>query len=42
LEDYVRFVPEIVRAGAGFVGGCCGTNPSFIRAMARKIREESS
>jgi len=42
LEDYVRFVPEIVLAGAGFVGGCCGTNPSFIRAMARKIREESS
>ena len=42
LEDYVRFVPEIVRAGAGFVGGCCGTNPSFIRAMAQKIREESS
>jgi 5-methyltetrahydrofolate--homocysteine methyltransferase len=42
LEDYVRFVPEIVRAGAGFVGGCCGTNPSFIRAMARNIREESS
>jgi len=24
------------------VGGCCGTNPSFIRAMARKINEESS
>lgn len=42
LEDYVRFVPEIVWAGAGFVGGCCGTNPSFIRAMARKIKEERS
>jgi 5-methyltetrahydrofolate--homocysteine methyltransferase len=35
LEDYVRFVPDIVRAGAGLVGGCCGTNPAFIRAMAR-------
>ncbi|OGD13659.1 MAG: hypothetical protein A2V76_09655 [Candidatus Aminicenantes bacterium RBG_16_63_14] len=42
LEDYVRFVPEIVRSGAGFVGGCCGTNPSFIRAMARAIQEERS
>jgi len=43
LEDYVRFVPEIVRAGAGFVGGCCGTTPATIRAMARIIRgkEES-
>ncbi len=40
LEDYVRYVPDIVRAGAAFVGGCCGTDPSFIRAMARIIREE--
>jgi 5-methyltetrahydrofolate--homocysteine methyltransferase len=42
LGDYVRFVPEIVRAGAGLVGGCCGTNPSFIRAMARTIKEVRS
>ena len=41
-EDYVRFVPELVRAGAGFVGGCCGTNPSFIRAMAWAIQEVKS
>ncbi len=40
LEDYVRFVPGIVRAGAGFVGGCCGTTPATIRAMARVIRGE--
>jgi len=40
LEDYVRFVPAIVSAGAGFVGGCCGTNPDTIRAMVRVIREE--
>lgn len=40
LEDYVRHVPDIVRAGASFVGGCCGTDPSFIRAMARVIGKE--
>ncbi|MGZ5515794.1 MAG: homocysteine S-methyltransferase family protein [Candidatus Aminicenantales bacterium] len=40
LEDYVRFVPAIVSAGAGFVGGCCGTNPDTIRAMVRIIRGE--
>jgi methionine synthase I (cobalamin-dependent) len=39
-EDFVRFVPAIVAAGAGFVGGCCGTNPATIRAMARAIRCE--
>jgi len=36
-EDFVRFVPELIAAGAGFVGGCCGTNPAFIRAMAQTI-----
>lgn len=40
VEDYVRFVPEIVRAGAVLIGGCCGTTPAHIRAMARIIREE--
>ncbi len=42
LDDYVRFVPEIVRAGVDFIGGCCGTNPLYIRAMARVIQEERS
>jgi 5-methyltetrahydrofolate--homocysteine methyltransferase len=42
LDDYTRFVPDIVRAGAGFIGGCCGTNPSYIRAMARIIHKEGS
>jgi 5-methyltetrahydrofolate--homocysteine methyltransferase len=40
LEDYVRFVLQIVRAGANFIGGCCGTNPSYIRAMSRIIQKE--
>lgn len=42
LDDYVRFVPGIVAAGAGFVGGCCGTDPSYIRAMSRIVRKERS
>jgi 5-methyltetrahydrofolate--homocysteine methyltransferase len=42
LEDYVRSVPDIVRAGASFVGGCCGTDPSFIRAMAGIVGKETS
>jgi len=37
LEDYVRYVPEIVRSGANVVGGCCGTDPDYIREMARII-----
>lgn len=41
LEDYIAHVPAIVAAGARFVGGCCGTTPSFIRAMARTLRKEA-
>jgi 5-methyltetrahydrofolate--homocysteine methyltransferase len=37
LEEYVRFVPDIVRAGASLIGGCCGTSPAFIKAMAESL-----
>jgi len=32
---------EIVQAGASIVGGCCGTTPDFIRAIAEKVRVSS-
>lgn len=31
-EEFARWVPDLVRAGASYIGGCCGTNPAFIRA----------
>lgn len=34
LEDYVRFVPAMLEAGASIVGGCCGTGPDYIRKMS--------
>lgn len=34
-EDFAAFLPDLVAAGADFVGGCCGTDPTFIAAMAR-------
>jgi 5-methyltetrahydrofolate--homocysteine methyltransferase len=37
LEDYLRCVPDLVEAGAQLIGGCCGTNPAFIKAMAGLI-----
>jgi 5-methyltetrahydrofolate--homocysteine methyltransferase len=42
LEEYVRHVPAIIEAGAGFIGGCCGTDPATIRAMAKIIRREET
>jgi 5-methyltetrahydrofolate--homocysteine methyltransferase len=32
-------VPEIVRAGANIVGGCCGTTPDHISAMVKAVRD---
>jgi methionine synthase I (cobalamin-dependent) len=32
-EEFARHVPALVEAGARFLGGCCGTNPAFVRAV---------
>lgn len=31
-------VPELIAAGANIIGGCCGTTPDHIAAMARAVR----
>jgi 5-methyltetrahydrofolate--homocysteine methyltransferase len=37
-EEFASFVPQLFDAGAGFLGGCCGTTPAFIRAISRALR----
>ena len=32
-EQFASFAPALVAAGAGFLGGCCGTDPSVIAAL---------
>jgi len=36
-EQYASFVPDLVRAGVDVIGGCCGTNPHFIREVAKTL-----
>lgn len=36
-DQFARFVPELIAAGANFIGGCCGTNPDFIAAIKEKM-----
>jgi methionine synthase I (cobalamin-dependent) len=31
-------VPELLEAGADFIGGCCGSTPEFIRALRQMLR----
>jgi 5-methyltetrahydrofolate--homocysteine methyltransferase len=37
-EDMARVAPELVKAGACVVGGCCGTTPAHISAIADAIQ----
>lgn len=37
-EDMARFVPVLMEAGANILGGCCGTTPAHIRAIAEAAR----
>lgn len=36
-EMMASFVPELIKAGANIIGGCCGTTPEHIREMARVL-----
>jgi len=37
-EYMASFTRKLVKAGATFVGGCCGTTPSYTRAMRSALR----
>ncbi len=37
-EEFASFLPALVEAGATFIGGCCGTSPDFINALAKSRR----
>jgi methionine synthase I (cobalamin-dependent) len=36
-DEFAAQVPELLRLGAAFVGGCCGTSPEFITAIKRNL-----
>ncbi|HRT47812.1 MAG TPA: homocysteine S-methyltransferase family protein [Bacteroidales bacterium] len=36
-EIMSSFVPELVSIGVNIIGGCCGTTPEHIKAIARKL-----
>ena len=37
-EYMASFARKFIRAGASFVGGCCGTSPNHVRAMRGALR----
>ncbi|MCD8077657.1 MAG: homocysteine S-methyltransferase family protein [Lachnospiraceae bacterium] len=36
-EELAGYMEVLVEAGAGLVGGCCGTSPDYIRALCRRL-----
>jgi 5-methyltetrahydrofolate--homocysteine methyltransferase len=36
-EMMASFVPELIKAGANIIGGCCGTTPEHIKAIGRVL-----
>jgi 5-methyltetrahydrofolate--homocysteine methyltransferase len=36
--EFAAYIPQLVEAGAFFIGGCCGTTPEFIRAVAERLK----
>ena len=41
-EQFASKAAELVDVGVSFIGGCCGTSPEFIAALASKLSPESS
>jgi 5-methyltetrahydrofolate--homocysteine methyltransferase len=40
-NEFADGAVELVKAGANFVGGCCGTSPEYILAVAKRIRSHA-
>ncbi len=37
-SEFAEYVPELLDSGADFIGGCCGTNPGFIKEISKSIK----
>lgn len=35
--EFAGYIPQLIDAGASFIGGCCGTTPEFIAAVKRQL-----
>ena len=37
-EAFAQAMMRLIQEGAWIVGGCCGTTPAYIQALAEKIK----
>jgi 5-methyltetrahydrofolate--homocysteine methyltransferase len=38
-EDFAAAAEKIYSAGVNIIGGCCGTTPEHIRALAERLKK---
>jgi 5-methyltetrahydrofolate--homocysteine methyltransferase len=38
-EGFASHARALIEAGAAFIGGCCGTDPDFIRALKKEVTQ---
>jgi methionine synthase I (cobalamin-dependent) len=36
-EEFATYAEQLAEAGADFIGGCCGTSPSFVAALVQHL-----
>ena len=36
-QEFTQYVPDLVQAGADFIGGCCGTDQAFVQAIRETV-----
>lgn len=40
VKEFVKYTVQYARLGVNLIGGCCGTDPSFIKAVSEKLRKK--
>lgn len=38
-QEFAKYVPELIQAGANFVGACCGSDQGFVKEIRRIVDE---
>lgn len=41
-EEFAALAPSLVKAGARAVGGCCGTDPSYVELLSRALENTNT
>ncbi len=41
-REFVQYVPDLIQAGANFIGGCCGTDQEFVKAIRQTVEGMSN